>query len=155
MGKQFIEHRPGYFTGWENATYEVKDFKEVLDIPFVKNFSERTGFYKYAVDVEIKPEYRMSLLALYNWDEEYNGCTSWWCVGHLPGFIMYETDLKKYHNQTASHKPNCWARKYKSCADLLDYDRTEATKIKVLKELGWPTEDMFGVAQYCDCGLKK
>ena len=57
MGKQFIEHRPGYFTGWENATYEVKDFKEVLDIPFVKNFSERTGFYKYAVDVETKPEY--------------------------------------------------------------------------------------------------
>ena len=95
MNKKFREHRPGYFTGFENQTYNVKDFNEVLEIPFVKNFSESTGFYSYAVSVNTEPEYKLTLMALYNWDDEYNGCKTWLVVGYLPGFIMYETKLKQ------------------------------------------------------------
>ena len=40
MNKEFREHRPGYVTGFENQTYKVGNFDEVLEIPFVKNFSE-------------------------------------------------------------------------------------------------------------------
>ena len=47
--KKFIEYRPRYVSGFENKTYKVNTFDEVLEIPFVKNFSEQNGFYSYAV----------------------------------------------------------------------------------------------------------
>ena len=37
--KQFIEYRPRYVSGIENQTYTVETFDEVLNIPFVKNFT--------------------------------------------------------------------------------------------------------------------
>ena len=155
MRKQFIEHRPGYFTGFENITYEVKDFKEVLDIPFVKNFSDNPDFYSYAVSVDTKPEYKMRLMALYDWNEDFNGCTRRWCVGQLPGFIMYETNLQQYENLMAGHKPNCWIRKYKGNIEMFGSGRSDESRMKILKELGWPREDQFGIACYCDCGFKE
>jgi hypothetical protein len=155
MSKGFREHRPGYFTGFENQTYEVENFNEILEIPFVKKFSEGKGFYSYAVSVDTKPEYSLTLMALYDWDEDYNGCKTWWVVGYLSGFIKYETKLKKYEDLTRSHKPNCWTRKYNGNEDLLGIDRPKESKMKILKELGWERNDEFGVAVYCDCGLKK
>jgi hypothetical protein len=155
MNKEFREHRPGYFTGFENQTYDVKDFNEVLEIPFVKKFSEGKGFYSYAVSVDTEPEYRLTLMALYNWDDEYNGCKTWLVVGYLPGFIMYETKLKKYEDLIHGHKPNCWTRKYIGNKDMLGWDRPEESKMKILKELGWERPDLLGYANYCNCGLKK
>jgi len=154
MSKQFREHRPGYFTGFENQSYDVKDFNEVLQIPFVKNFSEDKGFYSYAVSVITEPEYRLTLMALYNWDDEYNGCKTWLVVGYLPGFIMYETKLKKYQDLICGHKPNCWTRKYRGNEEMLGIDRPMESTMKILKELGWEKDDCFGIVNYCDCGLK-
>jgi len=155
MNKKFREHRPGYFSGFENQTYDVKDFNEVLEIPFVKKFSEDKGFYSYAVSVNTEPEYKLTLMALYNWDDEYNGCKTWWVVGYLPGFIMYETKLKEYEDLICGHKPNCWTRKYIGNKDMLGMNRPEESKMKILKELGWERDDPFGIANYCNCGLKK
>lgn len=153
--KQFTEHRPGYFSGFENQTYNVNDFAEVLEIPFVKNFSNDPNFYSYAVSVDTKPEYRLTLMALYDWDEEYNGCKKWYVVGYLPNFVMYETNLKQYKYLVADHKPNCWLKKYNANENLLHTERPKETRLKVLKELGWQKEDTFGVAVHCDCGFKK
>ena len=163
MSKQFIEHRPNYVTGFDNAVYDVKDFNEVLEIPFVKKFSESEKFHSYAVDVHADlslpnddpNRYRMSLLAMFDWDDEYNGCTVWWVVGQLPNFIMYETNLKSWDDVRAGHKPNCWTRKYNSCKELLGIDRDEESKMKILKELGWKKEDTYGIANTCDCGWDK
>lgn len=157
--KQFKEHRPGYFSGFENQTYNVNDFAEVLEIPFVKGFSQHANFYSYAVSVDTNPElpayYKLTLMALYDWDEEYNGCKTCWVVGYLPGFIKYETELKAFENLIADHKPTCWLKKYQANENLLDSERPEKTRLKVLKELGWQREDTFGIAVHCDCGYKK
>ena len=156
--KKFIEHRPSYVSGFENQTYEVKTFDEVLEIPFVKNFSEQNGFYSYAVSVytgKNLDDYKLTLMALYNWDDEYNGCRSWWVIGYLPGFIMYETKLKKYGDLIHSHKPNCWTAKYNGNQHLFGYDRPKESTMKIAKELGWQRDDFFGIADYCDCGFSK
>jgi hypothetical protein len=151
--KKFIEHRPNYVTGFENKEYFVKTFQEVLEIPFVKRFSENEKFYSYAVDVDTKPGYRLTLMAMYDWNDEYNGCNEWWVVGYLPGFIMYETELKQWTNIKSGHKPNCWTRKYKSCEDMLGNGRDDIIKMKMLKELGWGKDDIYGIANHCDCGF--
>jgi hypothetical protein len=151
--KKFIEHRPAYFTGYENNEHIVNTFNEVLEIPFVKNFSEQKNFYSYAVNVERnQSDYKLSLMAMYDFDDEYNGCKFWLVVGDLPGFIMFETKLKLWTDLKAGHKPTCWIRKYKSCEDLLGHDRDESIQMKILQELGWSRPDMFGVAVHCDCG---
>lgn len=160
--KKFIERIPNYFSGFEDSEYEVDNFKQVLEIPFVKKFSEHPTFYSYAVSVDINKNlsrddenyYKMDLMVMNNWDDEYNGCKEWWVIGHLSGFIMYETKLKKWEDIKASHKPNCWSRKYNGCEDLLGIDRDKETKMKVLKELGWERDDMLGIANHCDCGWK-
>lgn len=155
MNKEFREHRPSYVTGVENQIYKVENFNEVLEIPFVEHFSKGKGFYSYAVSVDTEPEYRLTLMALYNWDDEYNGCKTWWVVGYLSGFVKYETRLKKYQDLIHGHKPNCWTRKYEGNEDILGMDRPSESKIKILKELGWERDDQLGIANYCDCGLKK
>lgn len=152
--KEFREHRPAYFSGFENHVYSVDTFSEVLEIPFVKTFSESKGFYSYAVSVDTKPEYRLTLMALYNWDDEYNGCTSWWVCGYLTGFSKSDTSLKNYEDLRSNHKPNCWQNKYYGCKHLLGYDRPKESQMKILKELGWHKDDTTGIAVYCDCGYK-
>ena len=161
--KKFIERRPNYFSGFEDSEYEVDNFEQVLEIPFVKKFSEHPTFHSYAVSVDINKNlsrddenyYKMDLMVMNNWDDEYNGCKEWRVIGHLPGFIMYETKLKKWEDIKASHKSNCWSRKYNGCQDLFGIDRDKETKMKVLKELGWERDDMLGIANHCDCGWEK
>jgi hypothetical protein len=152
--KQFIEHIPNCISGVNNKVYDVNTFKEVLDIPFVRKFSEIANFYSYAISVDTEP-YKLTLMSMSNWVEEYNGCTSWWVIGYLPGFIMYETELKNWLDIKAEHKPNCWMRKYNSISDLLGFDRPIENRMKILKEVGWNKNDTYGVANYCDCGWKE
>ena len=94
-------------------------------------------------------------MALFNWNDEYNGCTSHWVVGFLPDFIMYETKLSNYLGLIAGHKPLCWTRKYYGSIDLLGSDRPIKSTMKILKELGWTRDDRFGIANHCDCGFDK
>jgi hypothetical protein len=155
MDKEFIEHRPSYFSGFENITYKVTNFNEVLEIPFVKRFSEGNEFYSYALSIRFEPEYKLTLMALYDWDDEYNGCKEHWVVGYLPNFIMYQTGLKNYTDLIAGHKPNCWTRKYKGIKDMLGRDRPDESRMKILKEVGWHRDDLVGFIGYCDCGFEK
>ena len=54
--KKFIERRPNYFSGFEDSEYEVDNFNQVLEIPFVKKFSENPKFHSYAVSVNINDD---------------------------------------------------------------------------------------------------
>ena len=156
--KKFIEYRPGYVTGFENKEYQVSAIAEVFEIPFVKHFSEKSKFYSYAASVytgKSIEDYKVTLMALYDWNEEYNGCSSWWVVGYLPGFILYETKLKNYEDLICNHKPNCWNIKYQGNKHLFGNDRPEESRMKIAKELGWYRDDFFGIAAYCDCGFEK
>jgi len=155
MIKTFIEHRPRYVSGFENKEYVVKDLNEVLEIEHVKRFSKDKDFYGYFVSVDIEPDYKVTLMSLSDWDDEYNGCKEWWVIGFLPGFIMYETKLKKYEDFISSHKPNCWQRKYNGNKDLFGIDRPKELQLKIAKELGWKDNDLFGIAAKCDCGYDK
>jgi len=155
MTKQFIEHRPAYFSGFENITHNVNNFDEVLKIPFVKNFSKQDDFYSYAVSIQIEPNYKLTLMALYNWTNEFNGCSLYFVVGYLPNFVLFDVELKEYTDLIARHKPNCWTRKYYANKDLLNYKRPKETIAKVLKELGWYKDDNCGISTYCDCGFNK
>ena len=155
MSKEFIEHIPCYVSGVENKTYKVTNFAEVLEIPFVKKFSEKKTFYSYAISVDASlDKYKLTLMSVYDWNDEYNGCTGWWVIGYLPGFVMYETELEKYQDLIAGHKPNCWTRKYSSNKSMLGTGRPIESKMKILKELGWKRNDEFGVAVHCDCGYE-
>lgn len=153
--KKFVEYRPRFVSGFENKTYDVKNIEEVLEIDFVKQFYLGKNFHSYALSIDTKPEYKLTLMALYNWNEEYNGCSEWWVVGYLPGFIAFETGLKSYHDYICGHKPNCWVRKYNGNKDMLGYDRYEESRFKILKELGWEREDKLGIAVHCDCGYNE
>lgn len=147
--KRFREHRPSYFSGFEDKCHTFNEFDEILALPFVENFAKRSGFYSYALS---RGDEDLALMALYDWDDEYNGCKKWFVVGFLEGFTP---KLKFYQDLIAGHKPNCWIRKYQGNKDLLGYDRPDETVMKILKELGWHRDDMLGVACHCDCGYDK
>jgi hypothetical protein len=156
--KKFKEHIPNIISGLEPKIYNVRDINDVLGLDFVKNFSNYEKFYSYGISIQTRTninEYKLLLMGLYDWNDEYNGCMNHYVIGHLIDFIAYETKLKNYSDIIAGHKPNCWTRKYLSNKDLLGTDRDEKSKLKILKELGWERDDLFGFANYCDCGFKK
>lgn len=154
---KFIEHRPSYFTGFENKEYELDDISQVLDLEFVKNFSKSGNFYGYFITYHDTNDLNkpLKLMALYNWSDEYNGCQTWVVLGYLYNVNMALSGLKYWGDFQAKHKPNCWIRKYRSCEDLFGHDRPFNQKMKIAKELGWWKEDFMGIAVECDCGFDK
>jgi hypothetical protein len=63
------QYRPAFFEGFENETVEFSTTRELLDVPFVKNFCH-DGFSGFAVSDE-------HLMATYKNGKE------WWVVGTL------------------------------------------------------------------------
>lgn len=157
--KQFKEHIPNIISGLEPKVYNVRNIDDVLGLDFVKTFSNYEKFYSYGLSIHTKnennKEYKLLLMALYDWNDDYNGCMKHYVIGHLIDFIAYETKLKNYVDIIAGHKPNCWVRKYRGNKELLGMDRDEKSKLKILKELGWGRDDLYGFVDYCDCGFKK
>jgi hypothetical protein len=157
------QHRPSYFTGFENSEMEFNTRQELLEIPWVKRFSEPSDFYGYFVSMSKSETTTATLMALYDWNDEYFGCTRWYVIGFLT-----ETDvlpntthlgLKEYTDYIYRHKPNCWSRKYDSLKDdFFTYDHSrisEKKQLEIAKSLGWKRDDFFGIANTCDCGYKE
>jgi len=69
---RIIQHRPAYFSGFENEEHEFETISELLNIDFVKNFSDSKDFYKYSFEPD-----RLYLVA------EYKEGKEWWVVGRL------------------------------------------------------------------------
>ena len=63
------QYRPAFFEGFENETVEFSSTKELINIPFVKNFCD-DGFSGFAISDE-------HLIATYKNGKE------WWVVGTL------------------------------------------------------------------------
>lgn len=73
------QHRPAYFSGFENKVVLFEDVVELLEIEFVKNFSRQEGFVRYSqTDQEASYGSRSVMLMA-----EYNDGYSWWVVGYL------------------------------------------------------------------------
>lgn len=86
------QYRPGYFYGFENQEIIFNTEKELLEIDFVKNFSNEPNFFHFAISTinkkrkDDKTE-KHYLIAVYE-----NGST-WWVVGTLDNVIDLEIPL--------------------------------------------------------------
>ena len=70
------QHRPKFVDlDTQPQTIEFQNTEELLNIPFVKNFSTEQDFYKYSISVN-HPGHSL-LIA------EYNKGQNWWVVGYL------------------------------------------------------------------------
>ena len=94
------------------------------------------------------------LIAAYDYDPEYRGFRRINVVGYiLDCKYPHLLNLPDATGIRATHKPNCFNRKYKSVRDLLDRVKSEEDYMKILHEIGWPNATILGCATYCDCGL--
>ena len=75
------QHRPAFFEGFENEVIEVNTKEELLNIKFIKNFSEQPNFYRYSITDNC-------LMA------EFENGKKWWVVAHLEDFDSL--DLPKW-----------------------------------------------------------
>lgn len=141
--------------GFDPETHKGLSVEQILELESTKWFSNRDGFYGYFVN-KTHLERNWCLLALYDWDDEYYGCRHAKVIGHLLGYDFTSLGLGRSYDSMASHKVNCWFRKYDSCKDLLDYSRPKEFKLKIAKELGWKNgDDLIGIANFCDCGYNE
>ena len=46
------QYRPAYFSGFKNEVAEVDSFKELMEIEWIKSWSESRGFHKYSISVD-------------------------------------------------------------------------------------------------------
>ncbi len=157
--KKFIQHIPSFVSGIEPQCHEISGISDVLNLDFVKKFTENEIFYGFAVSVDAQPGkyYNMRLMAMYDFSEEYYGCKSWRVVGKFENVIMYETNLPDWKDLKAGHKATCLIRKIKSCDDIMGTFRSDKLKLKVIHDLGlnYTTIQEFNKNYKCDCGLKK
>lgn len=165
-----VQHRPAYFSGFENERVEFKkpnrwDTKsspcELFEIEFVKNFSTLPGFYGYFASVSTDAknnfkDYKITLMALYNYNEEYYGCESWWVIGTVFDMLLYETNLKRYISHIRQHKWNCWSKIYSANESILNsLEIDEKVVLKRAKEMGWTKDTLNGIAGTCTCGYNE
>jgi len=69
------QHRPAYFTGFDNETVQFETADQLLAIGFVCNFRTVENFHRFSVALS---EFNGALLMA-----EYNDGKKWWVVGYL------------------------------------------------------------------------
>jgi len=70
------QHRPAFFTGFDNEEVDFNTTEELLAIPFVKSFSTDRRFHRYSVSVS---PHGNTIHLMCELDDGYE----WWCVGRL------------------------------------------------------------------------
>lgn len=68
------QHRPAYFTGFNNEVVSFTTTDELLAIPFVAGFRDLDGFHRHSVS---RDGVRLMLMA------ELNDGRKWWVIGYL------------------------------------------------------------------------
>ena len=83
---EIIQHIPNFCSGIEpdEKTFSTKE--ELLDVWFVKNYTESPGFFRMEID---RDNDRNTLMAI------YNGGKTWWVVGFIFGDVSF-LDLKEW-----------------------------------------------------------
>lgn len=71
---RITQHRPNYFSGFENAVVDFETKDDLFNIPFVKNFTTIDDFYQFS---QTKISDRPILIA------EYKNGETWWVVGYM------------------------------------------------------------------------
>lgn len=149
-----MKYRP-YQGGFDIPEYEFTDFSaEIEPLEQVQWFKNQEGFGGFFISPSRTGN--VHLIAAYNYDPEYRGYRRVTVVGFfldvsIPAFL----NLPFSSGIRASHKPNCFARKFNSVDDLLEKSKTDEEYMKILHEIGWPNATRLGCAIYCDCGLIK
>lgn len=143
-----------YQGGFNIPEYEFDDFAtEIEPLEQVSWFKNREGFGGFFVSRSIDDN-AFKLVAAYDYDSEYRGFRRISVVGYiLDCKYPYLLNLPYATGIKASHKPNCFNRKFRSVEDLLDKAKTDEEYMKILHEIGWPNATRLGCAIYCDCGL--
>ena len=67
---KITQYRPAFFEGFVNETAHFETMGDLLSIPFVANFANDEGFFRFSISDEM-------LMA------EYDGGKKWWVVGRF------------------------------------------------------------------------
>jgi len=82
------QYRPNLVTTTEdNQMVEFETTQELLNIDFVKKFSNRNNFYRYSLDID-------NYFNQYSLMAEYNDGRDWWVVGFIDN--PQDIDLPKW-----------------------------------------------------------
>jgi chloramphenicol O-acetyltransferase len=72
------QYRPAYFSGYENKTNSFNSLDELLNIDWVKSFSEYKDFFRFSIEIADEREKNHTLLG------EYKNGQSWYVIGFIP-----------------------------------------------------------------------
>jgi hypothetical protein len=104
------QHRPNFFSGFENKIKSFETLEELLAIDFVQNFANQDNFHQFSVE-----EIGNMLMA------EYDGGATWYVVGY------FSNDVSVSGGDIVRESP--WVE-----IDLPIWDNVEAMRLKEEKE---------------------
>lgn len=88
MEGKIKQYRPNYFSGYENQIESFNSFEQLLNIDFVKKFSNHNNFYRYSLALGESYEDNNTLMA------EYENGSVWWVVGFIDKkTLIYELPI--------------------------------------------------------------
>lgn len=97
---------PNYCEGFEEEEADVQTLDELKSIPFVKRAIESKNFYGLYNSKSSFQDNPDILMALYNYDEKYGGCKTWWAIGYIYG-SGNELGLEEWEKYAADHLEGC------------------------------------------------
>jgi hypothetical protein len=100
------QRRPNYFDGFEDEEANINTLEELKLISFVQNAINYKGFYGLFNSKSSFPDAPDILMALYNYDEKYNGCKIWWAIGYIFG-DGNSLGLEEYSKYIGDHLDDC------------------------------------------------
>lgn len=127
----FRQHVPA-FIDVEPFEMDFTRISDVLAHEDIKWWSTQPKFYGYFIN-HVYYDDQSFLMALSDYQEEFYGCMSWYCLGTITGEGKGSINLDNANPKYGIHKPTCWKRKYESVErDLLG--RPEKEIIDILKK---------------------
>jgi hypothetical protein len=143
----FTQHFPAYMD-FEPKVETFWRLEDLLRLEYIHDWSTKKGFYGYFGSFD-KYDDQCSLMALYDYREDFYGCKSWYCLGFISSDgHKGDIGLVDWKRNIAVHKTNCRKRKYDSIFD--DYMwRSEDVQKQMIKDLGYDSTEGIAV---CDCG---
>jgi chloramphenicol O-acetyltransferase len=71
------QYRPAYVSGYENQSNKFNSLNELLNIDWVKYFTEHSDFYKFSISIAEQYQKNHALMA------EYKNGESWYVIGFI------------------------------------------------------------------------
>lgn len=76
-------YRPAFFEGFEDEENTFENTEQLLNIPWIKSFSNNPNFHRFSIGRDKNPHYTTYFKPQHNLMAEYKDGAEWWVVAFI------------------------------------------------------------------------